>query len=178
MKIITGCSNATGMQSFSLPELIISSLILAIAVLASAQLFNSSNRVRIDTGVRNASEHLIDVDLTAISRRNEHFTCRGSITCTTGTTDHTSSAYFPSNASEIAAFEAACNTANQLVDLLIAQIDTNQPAPAGLYRSIAATPIADQSNSHLYTVTYYTDATRTRRLRQAVFTPTVAAWCP
>lgn len=167
-----------GATGFSMPELIISSIILAIAVLASAQLFNSSNRLNVDTSQRNNNESLIDTDLTAISKRNEHFSCKGSTSCAIPITTHSIDNYFPSNPAEIVAFETLCTTGTQLVDLLIAQINAAQPAPAGVERGIAATPMAGHTSSHLYTVTYYSDATRTTRLRQVVFTPTVAAWCP
>jgi prepilin-type N-terminal cleavage/methylation domain-containing protein len=175
-------------MGFSLVELLVSSVIIAILGAGVAAVLSSGNSAFVRTRETNLLEQTIDTDLAQIKDVAFRMTCcSGSCTTETGlstpcsTNPDTGSFYNPgqqnyyfpdptldTNQTAINSFITSCDSGS-LVNSLTSLVDTSG-LPGGITRDFDES----QASSHRLTVTY-SDGSQSRAY---TLVPTVAAWCP
>jgi hypothetical protein len=178
-------------------ELLVASVIMAIAVIGSVTLTQRSGVTSSAATARYRQQSLVDADVARIRRLNDRYTCFSG-TCTSGgTSDPGKNDYFPTpvgtvpnitNSTAGNNFEALCKSTG-LITQLVTDIGTPSAAltAAGITYSIDTNNQGQQTvsefgtnvvrNLHRYTVTY-TSSTSGEVLRRITLVPTTASWCP
>lgn len=168
-------------QGFTIVEILVATVLIAIVTSMAAAVMIVSNRATSNSSTMGNAMAAIDNDISLIKTLSERYTCCSG-TCTTdpatiaaATTKCEGSVgdsvyYFPraNNASEIASFQALCDSG--LTTNLIAAINA-QAQPVGVSR----TAVDDgDATARRVRITY----TGTNINRVVKVVPTVANWCP
>ncbi len=181
-------------HGFSLVEVIIATVLLAIVVGGTATILMSANRSSQRSGLLAETSAAIDTNIAMILKRAEEFTCCSGVCTADAATIAAAGAkctgsygdanyYFPDpdNATDLGNFLSRCkptSATDGLVGPLIDSITggTNPiPAPAGITRVIAADPDDGSDYSNHRILITYTGAGMTRAIK---VTPSIGAWCP
>ncbi|MFU8885355.1 MAG: type II secretion system protein [Cyanobacteriota bacterium] len=163
-------------KGFSLVEVLISILIIALASSAAVSLSNSAN-LNINRFTRKSIiDEYIDRDISAIRQSNDLLVCATG-SCQLAATLPGKDSYFPDpgDTNNLAFFENICETNNGFTDELIGFGLTSGAVPNTnnlLDREIVQVP-----TGHRYTV-IYTNNTTGQVERMITLTPTTVAWCP
>lgn len=187
-------------NGFTLVELIIAAILLAVVGSAAGILSNVATRSIINTTTTANSSSAIDSDIAQIREIAERYTCCAG-TCTSnpttistyisngtcqGATNRDSTYYFPVSTTDASrtnadAFAALCtNTNGSILDQLVTDIGTYAPiatslTPTGVTRNI--TKNLGNPPTNTLTITYSNTALATTS-RIVTIRPTVADWCP
>lgn len=171
-------------KGFTLVEVLVAVLIVAIGVTGLATLTNITSSSQVALKSANSRGDAIAADIAELQRINNRYTCAGLTAasggnCLISTTDPSQDDYYPESANGRTNFDARCNYegTTDLVTPLAALIPANSEASdalsdAGVTRSIDT---ANQGNAHRYTVTYTAGGST---LATLTLVPTTAAWCP
>lgn len=180
---------------FTLVEIIVAAVLLAIVSGGTALTLMSANRSSVRSELLTRASAAIDTNVAAILERSERFTCCSGV-CTsnpatiaaagskcTGTFGD-ANYYFPSIApadvADLTNFLTRCKpttTTNGLVGPLITEINAdtslNLTTPPGITRTIQVDDTADLGN-HRLRITYAGNGLN----RVVKIVPNVAVWCP
>lgn len=189
------CSPRFSPQSgFSIVEMLVAALLLAISASAAFTLFSASQTLfKQDVKDRDAEQNAINADLAKIQLRNRRFTCmQGS--CTLSDFDPNEDQYTPDHPDEVPlapsdpfnaqmdefvnlCVQPASDPSGLLQAFRTTALDTLDEMTSGVDRVIdIATPSRETpATPHAYVVTYRKDGQVLRRVR---LVPTVAGWCP
>lgn len=168
-------------NGFTLPEVLVSVIIVTIAVLGSivaANLIFSSIR---GTEIRADQNRAIDRDVARIVALSENYgACTNPLgsavdTCTDANPGD-SFYYFPADPANIVTFENACADGS-IVNGFITAIGQLPATEAGVSRDSVARLTGAAGNNHLVEITW-TDGPGGDDLRSIQITPLVSAWCP
>lgn len=166
-------------QGFTLVELLISAVLLALAASMAGTLVGVSNRSTIATRQVSEASSAIESNIASIRALSESYTCcAGNPTpCTTTPTPSTScigvqgdsSYYFPQVAANVTTFETLCGNGN-LTNALMTAID-GLGQPANVTRAAA---VKEDAVAHRLSITF-SGANGISKVVKIV--PTVAGWC-
>lgn len=182
---------AASVRGFTLVEIIIAAVLLAIVGSSTAIALLSANRSVVRNELLARTSSSIDSNVSQILRLAEQYTCCSGV-CTsdaaaiaaagakcTGTFGD-ANYYFPSVAvsdqADLTNFLTRCkptNATNGLVAQLITEINSNVPAPSGVSRTIEADPDAPLEVHRIRATFSGNGFTRVVKV-----VPTVAVWCP
>lgn len=188
------CSPRFSPQSgFSIVEMLVAALLLAISASAAVTLFSTSQTLFKQGKDRDDEQNAINADLAEIQLRNRRFTCQLG-TCILSSSDPNEDQYTPAHPGVVppgATFDDQMrNFANLCVlppsdpNSLLRSFQTAALGPGnlpemtrGIERDIdIITPSSETpATPHAYVVTYRKDGQVLRRVR---LVPTVAGWCP
>jgi prepilin-type N-terminal cleavage/methylation domain-containing protein len=169
-------SDSDRQQGFSLVEVLISIVIIALATTAAVSLSNSAN-LNINRFTRKSIvDEYIDRDISTIRENNDLLVCATG-SCQRAATAPNRDSYFPDpdDATNLTFFENICETNNGFTNELIRLGLTRGAVPNTnnlLNREIVQVP-----SGHRYTV-IYTNNTTGQVERMITLTPTTVAWCP
>lgn len=171
------CLRARKKQGFTIIELVVSAVILALAASTAGVLVGVSNRSTITSREVAEASSAIESDIARIRTISESYTCCAG-TCTSSPTASAScigslgdsSYYFPQQLAGITAFTTLCSNGN-LTNSLMTAIDS-LPQPSGVTR---ANSVKEDAISHRLSITYSAAGGVNKVLK---IVPTVAGWCP
>lgn len=173
---------------FTLVEILIGVVMLALVASGSAMLITVANRMLGTSTSQNNAQAAIDSDISRVRKLAEDYTCcpgsctsnaatittaRGSGRCLGNANDSTY--YFPQLAADIPAFTTACEAGTLTANLILA-IQSIASLP-DVTRTVMVDDNSDLS-SHRIRLIYSGTAANTGIARVVKLVPTVAAWCP
>ena len=177
-------SQSAHAHGFSLVELLVAGLLMAISSLGGAYLFNQATRQARTISQTLQRQFEISYELAVIRDRNDRYNCAsGSCTVDLENDPPNQEEYAPANPDNPAhtpTFRELCQA--NLTDNLISHINSQVPkiTDADVSREastdLSATTPPASTPPHRYLVRWST--TDGRVLRQVQLIPTVAAWCP
>ncbi len=175
-------------DGFTLIEVLVATLILAVVSIGTVAALNTSTRQLRRSGDINELNALIESDLAVVRTANDRLVCNDATTgCIIAANDPGATGYFPNTANQanidffvrlcgyrveasppndIGIFNTAAGFATQLVALLPA-------ADARLQRNVNV-----EDGGHRYTVRYTRPGGDNTILRQVTLVPATASWCP
>jgi hypothetical protein len=178
----------------SIVEVVISTLILALAAVGSLMLYTTLTKFGLSSKSEGETQAAIEEDLANILNANRRFTCNGTDPGAAGckievSSDPGEDGYYPSltNSNAVTDFKSRCAT-NTIASTLIPLLSSSSLAvPSsfsrlGLSRS-ASLPVdvtasdgsSSDSSNHQYVIIWTKSGTP---IRQITLRPTVANWCP
>lgn len=178
-------------SGFSLVEVLVAAMLLAISASAALTLFSTSDILFTKSKTQDDDQLAINADLAEIQRRNRRFSCvEGS--CTLSNSDPNEDQYTPAHPgtvppgtsfeSKMADFSSRCTQPQEQASDLVAEFETTAlgtlPAMTrGITREFdISTPSSESPPTpHAYIVIYSKGNQVLRRVRMV---PTVANWCP
>ena len=171
---------------FSLVEIMISTVILAMVSAGSLGMFTVTTRQATISRLLQEEEFAIRMDLASIQNMNDRFTCYSG-TCQIDTVGAApgQAEYYPDNALALVKFNDLCSSSallvvpsasygSGLVTLINATARPTELVSLGITRTV--TVDATSPTASRYTVTW--NSSDGSLLRQINLTPTAAAWCP
>ena len=183
---LTAPGPASGTIGFSLVEIMISTVILAMVSAGSLGMFTVTTRQTTISRLLQEEEFAIRMDLASIQNMNDRFTCYSG-TCQIDTVGAApgQAEYYPDNALALVKFNDLCSNSallvvpsvsygSGLVTLINATARPTELVSLGITRTV--TVDATSPTASRYTVTW--NSSDGSLLRQINLTPTAAAWCP
>jgi prepilin-type N-terminal cleavage/methylation domain-containing protein len=187
--------SAAGTSSgFSLVEVLVAAVLLAVGATVALALFTAANQLFRRGQATDSDQIAISSDLAEIQRRNRRLVCiSGSCDLfTSATADPSENDYTPAHPGvyppgevfddQMALFRARCTqpegAASGLInDFKTKALDTLPAMTNGITRSVDITAPAAETppTPHAYVVTYSKNGQVLRRMR---LVPTAAGWCP
>ena len=177
----TACASA----GFSLPEVVVSAVILVVSALGLFSL--ASMEISQSRGVQAGQEEraaIID-DISLILQVNNRFSCySGVCTAVGGVAEPSEKQYSPASSVSDIDFRSLCNPPSlsgpSLVDPLLVEIRELARGAKLVTLGITREVVKDSQDTpplaHRYHVTW--KSSDNKLLRQITLSPTVAAWCP
>lgn len=173
-------------QGFSLVELLVAALLMAISSLGGTYLFTQATQQARAISETLQQQFEISNELAVIRDRNDRYTCASGACTVKLVGDPPNQDQYapadPDNPAHTPTFRQLCQT--ELADNLISHINNQAAKQTDIAVSRKAstdpsTTIPPTSTPpHRYVVTWRTNDADQRVLRQVQLIPTVAAWCP
>lgn len=193
MQAVLGQYHRSG---FSLVEVLVAAMLLAISASAALTLFSVSEALFTQGKTQDDDQVAINTDLAEIQQRNRRFTCmEGS--CTLSDFDPNENQYTPPHPGVVPPGDSFINkrdtffglctqpqagASGLLKEFKTMALDTLPAMTRGIDRAVDLnTPASETPQTpHAYVVIYSKkdDNNNTQILRRARFVPTVAGWCP
>jgi len=177
--------DAVAGQGFTLVEVLVAVLAVAIGVTGLVTLTNITSSSQLALNTENRRADAIAADIAEVQRINDRYTCAGLTAasggnCAVSANDVREDGYYPSNSNGQTNFRDRCDFAGSGADLvsgIATIIPTNSNASAALSASGVTRTIdtANQGQAHRYTVAYTAGG---QTLATLTLVPTTAAWCP
>lgn len=178
-------------SGFSLVEVLVAAMLLAISASAALTLFSTSEALFAKGKIQDDDQVAINTDLAEIQKRNRRFTCKEG-SCTLVNSDPNEDQYTPAHPgtvppgasfdSKMAAFSSRCTQPQGQASGLVAEFETTalETLPSmtrGITRTFDINTPSNESplTPHAYIVIYSKGNQVLRRVRMV---PTVANWCP
>lgn len=177
-------------NAFTLPEVLVSSVILVVAIVGSIAASNLVIQSVRGTGVNANQNRRIDQDIAEISRLSEEYNAcvdplgSTNVNCVGQDVQFGNSFYYfpnPQVQADVAAFYDACNNPNDASHItrrfILAINALPNPNADNVQRQNAVRVNGADPNNHLVQITWR-DPARNRDLRTFQIRPLVSAWCP
>lgn len=193
-----GCSSS---QGFTLPEVLVSAVVLVVAVVGSIAAFNLVTQSVRGTGVRADQARRIDADIAEITQISEVYTAcetpEGSVpvpipepgddfsaACGADVEVGNSFYYIPDSSvdqNDLNDFFAACRSnaqAGHITANFITAVNALPPPGGDVTRQNAERVDGNDAANHLVRINWVNPTRNDRVLRSIEIAPTVTAWCP
>jgi len=177
-----------GEAGFTLVEVLVGVVLLALVASGSAVLIMEANRMLGTSTSQNSAQAAIDSDLARARKLAEDYTCcpgsctatasvisaaRSSGKCDGGVNDSTY--YFPQQSTDVPTFLDACSNGTLITNLVTAI--QAQGVISGITRTVAVDDASDPI-AHRLRITYTGTGGAAGINRVVKLVPTTAAWCP
>jgi prepilin-type N-terminal cleavage/methylation domain-containing protein len=176
-------SSRRASKGFTLIEVLIGSIVFALAVAATFALFNLALGAIRKTEAQSTANAAIDADVSAIKQLAEQYNActvgSGSFVACTGQALGNSWYYYPQNSTNETAFRTACASGTASIHItnnLINAINSRSQPTGGVTRETAVRESGSDPKNHLILVRYVLASRNIDRLVKIL--PVVSAWCP